>query len=49
MSNTSMISAKFITELEEFFVNYHELTGKKYKVIDLRGPGGSSPAYKRLC
>jgi inorganic pyrophosphatase len=29
----------FIKELEEFFVNYHELTGKKYKVIDIRGPG----------
>jgi inorganic pyrophosphatase len=29
----------FIKELEQFFVNYHELTGKKYKVTDVRGPG----------
>ena len=29
----------FLRELEEFFVNYHELTEKKYKIIDVRGPG----------
>jgi inorganic pyrophosphatase len=28
----------FVKELEEFFVNYHDLTGKKYAVIDVRGP-----------
>jgi inorganic pyrophosphatase len=28
----------FLAELQEFFVNYHELSGKKYKVIDVRGP-----------
>jgi inorganic pyrophosphatase len=28
----------FIRELEEFFVNYHELTGKKYKILDAKGP-----------
>ena len=32
-------------ELEEFFVNYHELTGKKYSIIGVRGP---SQARKRL-
>ena len=28
----------FVRQLEEFFVNYHELTGKKYKILDVRGP-----------
>jgi inorganic pyrophosphatase len=29
----------FLKELEEFFVNYHELTGKQYKVLGAKGPG----------
>jgi len=29
----------FIKELEDFFVNYHELSGKQYRVLDVRGPG----------
>jgi inorganic pyrophosphatase len=33
------LGKQFIKELEEFFVNYHDLTGKKYKVLDVRGPG----------
>jgi inorganic pyrophosphatase len=33
------LGKQFVRELEEFFVNYHELTGKKYEVIDVRGPG----------
>lgn len=28
----------FCRELEEFFVNYHKLTGKQYRVIGLKGP-----------
>jgi inorganic pyrophosphatase len=28
----------FVRELEEFFVNYHELTGKKYEVLSVKGP-----------
>jgi inorganic pyrophosphatase len=28
----------FVRELEEFFVNYHELSGKRYKILDVRGP-----------
>ena len=28
----------FVRELEEFFVNYHDLTGEKYKIIGARGP-----------
>jgi len=29
---------KFCRELEEFFVNYHKLTGKHYRILDLKGP-----------
>jgi inorganic pyrophosphatase len=32
------LGRQFVEELEEFFVNYHELTGKQYKVLDVRGP-----------
>src|SRR5579872_5056285 len=28
----------FIRELEEFFVNYHKLSGKRYRVLGLAGP-----------
>jgi len=33
------LGKKFLKELEEFFVNYHDLEGKKYRVLDVRGPG----------
>ena len=29
---------KFEKELEEFFVNYHKLTGKEYRVLAMKGP-----------
>ena len=29
---------EFAEELEEFFVNYHELSGKKYRIVDVYGP-----------
>jgi len=28
----------FVRELEEFFVNYHELTGKRFQILDVSGP-----------
>ena len=28
----------FIRELEQFFVNYHELSRKQYKILKVRGP-----------
>lgn len=28
----------FVEELEEFFVNYHELSGKEYRILDVHGP-----------
>ena len=33
------LGKKFLRELEEFFVNYHELTDKEYRIVDVRGPG----------
>lgn len=35
----------FLRELEEFFVNYHELSGEQFRVIDVRGP---KQARKRI-
>ena len=29
---------QFTRELEEFFVNYHRLTGKEYGVLGIKGP-----------
>ena len=33
------LGKRFVIELEHFFVNYHELDGKKYRILDVRGPG----------
>src|SRR5260370_25844442 len=27
-----------VNDLEEFFVNYHDLSGKKYKILGVKGP-----------
>jgi inorganic pyrophosphatase len=35
----------FLEEIEEFFVNYHELSEKQYKILDVRGP---KEAVKRI-
>jgi inorganic pyrophosphatase len=32
------LDKKFGRELEEFFVNYHRLSGQKYRVLGLKGP-----------
>jgi inorganic pyrophosphatase len=39
------LGKKFLRELEEFFVNYHELSGEQFRVIDVRGP---KQARKRI-
>jgi inorganic pyrophosphatase len=33
------LGKKFVRELEEFFINYHDLGGQKYRVLDVKGPG----------
>ena len=35
----------FLQEIEEFFINYHELSEKQYKILDVRGP---KEAVKRI-
>jgi inorganic pyrophosphatase len=32
------LGKKFQRELEEFFVNYHKLTGKEYRLLGMKGP-----------
>jgi inorganic pyrophosphatase len=32
------LGKKFLRELEDFFVNYHELSDEEFRVIDVRGP-----------
>jgi inorganic pyrophosphatase len=39
------LGKKFVRELEEFFVNYHALSGKKYRILDVKG---RTKARKRL-
>jgi inorganic pyrophosphatase len=40
------LGKKFVEELEEFFVNYHELSGKEYRIRDVRGPGEAQRRIK---
>jgi inorganic pyrophosphatase len=32
------LGGKFVRELEEFFVNYHEHMGKRYRILGVKGP-----------
>lgn len=32
------LGKKFLRELEDFFVNYHELSDSEYRILDVRGP-----------
>ena len=38
ISHIDDLGKHFVRELSDFFVNYHELTGAKYKVIAVKGP-----------
>ena len=33
------LGKEFVRELEDFFVNYHQLSGEKYRILDVKGPG----------
>ena len=39
------LGKRFLHELEEFFVNYHDLQGEKYRILDIKGP---SEAKRRI-
>jgi inorganic pyrophosphatase len=32
------LGKQFVLELEKFFVNYHQLSGKQYRVLGVKGP-----------
>ena len=35
------LGEQFVKEIEEFFVNYHELSGKEYRILGVKGPGAA--------
>jgi inorganic pyrophosphatase len=37
----------FERELEEFFVNYHRLSGKQYRILALKGPAAGRRCVER--
>jgi inorganic pyrophosphatase len=41
------LGKRFLRELEEFFVNYHQLSGEKYRVIGVKGPSQASALHRR--
>jgi len=40
------LGKEFCRELEEFFVNYHKLTGKQYRVLGLQSPNRARKLVK---
>lgn len=38
IKTTHDLGNQFCRELEEFFVNYHQIAGQKYRVLDMKGP-----------
>jgi inorganic pyrophosphatase len=37
----------FLKELEEFFVNYHRLSGEAYKILGTKGPARADKRLKQ--
>lgn len=40
------LGEQFCQELEEFFINYNRLSGEKYRVIRVKGPGQARKLVK---
>lgn len=40
------LGKKFSRELEEFFVNYHKLSGEQYRVLGMKGPNQARKLVK---
>ncbi|MGA9511799.1 MAG: inorganic diphosphatase [Candidatus Sulfotelmatobacter sp.] len=40
------LGKQFLAELEEFFVEYHRLSDRKYRVLDVKGPGQARKLVK---
>jgi inorganic pyrophosphatase len=41
------LGKQFERELEEFFVNYHRLSGKEYRILAVKGPAGGRRCVKQ--
>lgn len=41
------LGKKFLKELEEFFVNYHELSGEQFRILAVKGPGGARRSVRQ--
>ena len=46
VKTVSNLGKQFAKELEEFFVNYHKLTGKQYRILGLKGPNQARKIVK---
>jgi inorganic pyrophosphatase len=47
VNHVNDLGKEFETELEEFFVNYHRLIGKSYKVLGVKGPATAYRVVKK--
>jgi inorganic pyrophosphatase len=41
------LGERFVEELEDFFVNYHDLDDEKYRVRDAQGPKAAKRCLRR--
>jgi inorganic pyrophosphatase len=41
------LGEQFQRELEEFFVNYHRLSGKKFQILNVKGPAAARKAIDK--
>jgi inorganic pyrophosphatase len=41
------LGKQFQRELEEFFVNYHRLSGKEFRILSVKGPGAARRAIDK--
>jgi inorganic pyrophosphatase len=46
IKNIDDLGKNFLRELEEFFVDYHRLSDRKYRVLDVKGPGQAERLVK---
>lgn len=46
VKHVSDIGKKFLREVEQFFVNYHQLMGRKYRIVDVKGPNKAQRRIK---
>jgi inorganic pyrophosphatase len=47
IKNIDDLGKQFLKELQEFFVNYHKLSGTRYRVLGVRGPDQARRLIKK--